>query len=581
MRLILTLTGGGSSVPDKDKRRTLSAGSLSIGRGPGNDWVLPDPERSLSKTHCAVTAEGGRFILTDLSTNGLYVNGATQATERDSRIVLTDGDDFRLGDYGITVALAEDHAAASGGYEPPSAYRPAADPFGAGDPFGSGPVGGREGSGPLDVDPLDDPFGRPPNPAFQHPIAAPPVSLRGADPFDAEPARPARTLADDDDLFRGMKPSGDWQGAPRHDHASAMAQNIPPPRVVPMAPGDIDFDALIGDLKMPGGGPASPPAAPQYHPAARPGPGATPPRDFDPFADADPMLKAAPTRPTRIDDPDPFGEPPAPPVAAPPMAAPVAPPRPPAAPAPDPFADAPSPDPFAEEPAPRRAAPPPEPVAPPPRPAPQAAPQAPAAPVAAAAPAADSRALLVAFLEGAGVAPERVDASDPEAALRAAGRIFRAMAEGVREVLISRAAIKSEMRLEQTMIAAHGNNALKFSVTADDAVAALLTPKRPGYMDPLAATKEAFNDVKSHEIAVMAGVQTALFGLLKRFDPEELEKRMTTTGLASVLPGARKARYWDSFRQVYGDISHEAEDDFQAVFGRNFAKAYSAQTRKE
>ena len=51
--------------------------------------------------------------------------------------------------------------------------------------------------------------------------------------------------------------------------------------------------------------------------------------------------------------------------------------------------------------------------------------------------------------------------------------------------------------------------------------------------------------------------------------------------MGPVLPAARKARYWDSFCQVYGDIAREAEDDFQAVFGREFAKAYQAQDAQE
>ena len=164
--------------------------------------------------------------------------------------------------------------------------------------------------------------------------------------------------------------------------------------------------------------------------------------------------------------------------------------------------------------------------------------------------------------------------------MRSVGQVFRAMTEGLREVLMSRAAIKGDMRVEQTMIQARNNNALKFSVTADDAVAALLTSNRPGYMPPLAATKEAFQDLKSHELAVMAGVQTALLGLLKRFEPSALENRLTQGLLGAVLPAARKARYWESFCQVYGDIAREAEDDFQAVFGREFAKAYRAQARK-
>ena len=193
----------------------------------------------------------------------------------------------------------------------------------------------------------------------------------------------------------------------------------------------------------------------------------------------------------------------------------------------------------------------------------------------------DLQSAFAAFLEGAGIAPTQVDQNDPAAALRAAGAVFRAMAEGLREVLISRTEIKSEMRVERTMISSHGNNALKFSVTPDDAVVALLTAKRPGYMAPLAATKEAFNDIKQHELAVMAGVQTALMDLLKRFEPEILEKRLSPSVFGALLPAARKARYWDGFQDAYKQISQEAEDDFQSIFGRSFARAYSAQTHKE
>ena len=75
--------------------------------------------------------------------------------------------------------------------------------------------------------------------------------------------------------------------------------------------------------------------------------------------------------------------------------------------------------------------------------------------------------------------------------MRAVGEVFRAMTEGLREVLLSRGAIKGDMRVEQTMIRARDNNALKFSVTVDDAVLALLQKDRPGYMAPLAASREA------------------------------------------------------------------------------------------
>jgi type VI secretion system FHA domain protein len=130
------------------------------------------------------------------------------------------------------------------------------------------------------------------------------------------------------------------------------------------------------------------------------------------------------------------------------------------------------------------------------------------------------------------------------------------------------------------MLRARDNNALKFAVTVEEALAALLMPGRPGYKPPLDAAREAFADVRSHEMAVMAGVQTALIGLLKRFDPQALEKRLQPGVLDNFLPGARKARYWELFCTTYSDIAREAEDDFQSVFGREFARAYDAQMRK-
>jgi type VI secretion system FHA domain protein len=146
---------------------------------------------------------------------------------------------------------------------------------------------------------------------------------------------------------------------------------------------------------------------------------------------------------------------------------------------------------------------------------------------------------------------------------------------------MSRAALKGELRVEQTLLKSTNNNALKFSFSPDDAVSALLSTGRAGYMPPLAAAKEAFDDIKSHELAVVAAMQSALYGVLARFDPEALEARLTQGLLANMLPGARKARLWDSFRDLHKTITTEAEDDFQAVFGRTFAKAYKARSMKD
>jgi len=473
MPLILTLESrqGGA----RRESRTFSDGTLSIGRGANNDCALADPDRLLSKTHCLISLEDSRYVLTDTSTNGVFINGAREPTARDSRAFLTDGDNFRLGDYTITVTEAD------------SAPAPRAAPPTSG--FGSFNQGrAAERGGDPFGDAGEDPFGAEPGTIFHHPVSksAPVAAFRTEDPFaSAVAARPGH-LDIDDDLFQGITPSDDWAGPSQRDNADAPKLAFAPPKpVAPVNFNDLDIDDLLGDEPI--GGPAAP----------------------------------APVRPVaRTPEPPPIAAAPPPVVTPPPVASAAAP-----------------------------------------------------------ATTADAALMLAALLRGAGVPDLRLT-GDPVASMEAAGAVFRAMVEGLREVLMSRAAIKGELRVEQTMLRARDNNALKFSITVEEAVAALLLPPRTGYKAPLAAVQEAARDIQSHEMAVMAGVQTALIGLLKRFDPAALEARLSPGRLDSFLPGARKARIWELFCDTYKDIAREAEDDFQSVFGREFARAYDAQMKK-
>ena len=560
--MALTLTLSSARGAADQAARSLQRGTLSIGRSGGNDWVLPDPERLLSKTHCMITAADGHYLLTDLSTNGVYMNGSPNRVPRNGQVELTDGDEIRIGDY---VLMVTETAGAS-----PAAPAPGgrgADPLA--EVLTPDPLADRQDGG----DPRLDPFAAAATPGFAFSVAAPPPSpVRAHDPFDqTDQRRGARQADPDDDLFRGLTPAENWSGPSQADNADAGSHVIAVGAPVTVNNfDDLDIDALLGDIPPAPGGLSAPP------------PGTIPPS----FPLAAPLAPAPP----------PFARPaPAPGVA--PGAAPRPAPRPEPGPAaPDEFAPfAPTPTPIPMPPATAPLAPAPIPAAaatpagsspfdepglpqsPPPRPMPVAPPQA-AAPQAPAAPA-DAARLLAAFLDGAGVADLAL-AGDAETAMRNAGTVFRVLVDGLRQVLMSRAAIKNEFRVEQTMLRARDNNALKFAVTVEDAIAALLQPARPGYKAPLASAQEAFDDVRAHEMAVMAGVQTALLGLLKRFEPGALEARLQPKLLGNLVPGARKARTWELFCNTYKDIAREAEDDFQSVFGREFARAYDAQIRK-
>jgi len=98
-----------------DQRRSLAERSTAvfsveggtIGRSADNDWVLPDPARYVSAHHARVQFREGHFYLQDVSTNGVYVNDATEplAKRGSSGYRLANGDMLRIGEYHIVAAV--------------------------------------------------------------------------------------------------------------------------------------------------------------------------------------------------------------------------------------------------------------------------------------------------------------------------------------------------------------------------------------------------------------------------------------------------------------------------------------------
>ncbi|MCX7685181.1 MAG: type VI secretion system-associated FHA domain protein TagH, partial [Acetobacteraceae bacterium] len=200
------------------------------------------------------------------------------------------------------------------------------------------------------------------------------------------------------------------------------------------------------------------------------------------------------------------------------------------------------------------------PAATPPRP-----PPAPAAGPAAG----DAAAALEAFLSGAGL--RLPPGTDPIAALQAAGGAFRAAIAGLRALLIARADIKREFRIEQTLLRAAGNNPVKFAATDEAAMAALIAqPNGP------AAVAETADDLTAHQIATIAATQAAARALLERLDPKRLEAADSAGGMF----GAREKRLWEAYKKLHAEVSAQFDDDFDSAFGKAFARAYEKASRK-
>ena len=213
-----------------------------------------------------------------------------------------------------------------------------------------------------------------------------------------------------------------------------------------------------------------------------------------------------------------------------------------------------------------------------PMPAPAAAampaPSMPTAPSAYAAAPAPAVAQLLASL---GLQPQQV----PPDTLAQLGQILRVVVQGLMEVLQARKQVKDNFRMAMTIIRPVENNPLKFAVTPEDAVYTLFVKRNPGYLGPVEAFKEAFDDLSFHQLATLAGMRAAFFATLQRFDPEALEAQWEkAAGKKGGLFGGGKAALWEQFGQHYARVSHDSEANFQQIFGEAFVRAYDDQIRK-
>jgi type VI secretion system FHA domain protein len=123
------------------------------------------------------------------------------------------------------------------------------------------------------------------------------------------------------------------------------------------------------------------------------------------------------------------------------------------------------------------------------------------------------------------------------------------------------------------MIQARGNNPLKFSAGDDDALAALLGAGRRIDMAPDEAVADALRDIRMHELASIAAMQTAVRALLEGLDPVKLRAQAEHGGV-TLLPAQKKARAWDAYEALYTRTAQALADDFDSVFGKAFARAY-------
>lgn len=186
-------------------------------------------------------------------------------------------------------------------------------------------------------------------------------------------------------------------------------------------------------------------------------------------------------------------------------------------------------------------------------------------------------ALLNALLRGTGVKDLPITGGLTPELMEEVGAVMRETLRGLLDLLAARAHAKREVRADATIIVASDNNPLKFAPGLDAAITHLLVPRGQGFMSPLRSIADARQSLRSHQEGFVAGMRAALAAVLARFDPAKLEQRLIESDSSgSLLPMNHKAKLWNLYGELYGEISREAETDFHFLFGEEFLRAYQA-----
>jgi type VI secretion system protein len=525
--LTLTVTSRHSQILGPASVKVFNGVGGSIGRGAGNDWVLPDPSKFVSTRHAMIEYTDGNFYLCDTSTNGTFVNDMAEPVVYGSKVQLKHGDRILIGEYELAVPMSAD----APGYAAP-------------------PQRDSQSGRPSVFDP--EPQVASPPPAF---FQAPPAPAPEQD-FAAEP--PPWQLPPGPDLQFPRPPAAELSWDP--DRGAGVSVQDPL------------------DIMRDGGGRPDP-----Y--AKFPPQGDSSWLDSDPLADHFAMPPAAAAQPAATSGQIPEdwdkttfpSQPSAPPINQPPRQAPGVPMDWDASPAEQQFAAAPGRPPVAPQYPPQAARSVPAPgIAPAQRAAPEPRGAAPAPP-----PhyhGGSDAAALCHILEVAGMDPAAAQAAAANPQLAdTLGVVLQLFVQGMMDVLRARSEVKGTFRLEVTRIGSVENNPLKFCPDGAAALVELFAKRGSGYLSPVDAVREAFDDTKAHQMAMMAGMQAAFESLMQRFNPDELRREIDPGSGGGVFKALNKAKYWDGLVDLYTRQMRNSDESFKRLFGEPFAEAYEAQ----
>lgn len=178
-----------------------------------------------------------------------------------------------------------------------------------------------------------------------------------------------------------------------------------------------------------------------------------------------------------------------------------------------------------------------------------------------------------ALAQGSGIPVDSLPELTPEL-MYELGMILRALSNGTVRLMHSRSITKHELRANVTIIASAGNNPLKFAPDGISALQQLLGKRFSGFMPPIEAIEDAFDDLSAHQLGLLAGARRAASDMIERLSPERTVASAEEPGmLEQLLPVVKEAKMWRRHKLRYNEIADD-DEGFAALIEKSFVRSY-------
>jgi type VI secretion system protein ImpI len=189
--------------------------------------------------------------------------------------------------------------------------------------------------------------------------------------------------------------------------------------------------------------------------------------------------------------------------------------------------------------------------------------------------------ILLRIARAAGVPERTIAGRDPNALADDIGAMLKLTAQNLAQMLSSRSETKALMRSSsRTMVQAYENNPLKFTATAEEALAIMLGAPTRNYLDAKKTIESSFADLKTHQMQTFGAIQGSLEALFEDLAPERISASIEIDRGIGALVQSRKAKLWDTYVDRWRAKTKRSDGRLSEAFMLLLAESYDRLQRK-